>query len=99
MVTMTSFYYAFREDIEPAMGGWIDSLTAVKNKIGKMTSRSDGMIGIASNGVDGAHLRLNAKYKGLGMRFVSPLPLRTRHDHFRKEFEGSHGFLRQPVEK
>ena len=27
-------------------------------------------IGIASNGVDGAHLRLNAKYKGLGMRFV-----------------------------
>jgi hypothetical protein len=84
---MTSFNDAFRDDIDPETGGWKDSLTTVKKKISKMTSESDGMwIGIASNGVDGARARWNAKYKGLGMRYMA-IAYETSSDHFRKEME------------
>ena len=84
---MTRFNDAFRDDIEPETGGWKDSLTTVKKKISKMTSGSDGMwIGIASNGVDGARARWNAKYKGLGMRYMA-IAYSTSSDHFRKEME------------
>ena len=84
---MTSFNDAFRQDIQPEKGGWKDSATAVRKKISKMTSGSDGMwIGIASSGVDGARGRWNAKYKGLGMRHMA-IVYETSSDHFRKEME------------
>jgi len=84
---MASFDSAFRHDVSPVSGGWSDSASTVRHVVSGLTRGSRGMwIGIASQGVDGARGRWNAKYKALGMKHMAVV-YQTSSDSFRKKME------------
>ena len=82
-----SFADAYRRDVFPATGGYLDAQEEVKRKISALTRNATGFwIGIASETELGMEARWNQKYKPRGFNQIA-LVYKTDSDNFRKQIE------------
>ena len=87
MIEMVEFDKAFRHDISPITGGYLQVQTNVRRSISGLTRDATAFwIGIASDGEKGCRRRWNDKYKARGMRKMARV-YETSSDDFRKNME------------